>query len=531
MQKIVRNVTTAFLFAGIAGVSMAPRPAAAQSHTANVQAPSQTPTNKDLADKVNSLSEQVFLLTQQQRGLIEMLSRQQAPIFNQLQDLKKLIEANASTSTANRPTAPDVHGTGDSKAGPFCPDSTSSLPADLNVDRLYSEGSSGAKVAVIEFTDYECDNCGNYARTVYPQIFTNYIETGKIRYFHWDFPSPSHPHSLIAARAAHCAGEQGKFWQMHDDLFAHQDALTSEQIAERAKDLGLDDKLFRQCQFGERYADDIVSRLSEARKLGITGTPTFYIGTLDSTGNVVKVEKEIVGAKPFDEFQSSIDSLLGSPSSQTAPLTPSAAADSPATASATPPANDQGVAADVDGHAISMAELERSTMRRYGHEILGILIDNYLIDQEAKRLNIEVSQAEIDSQVQAIADGIKPKTLEEGLKDHHQTLAELQDDIRHRLLGLKLAAIGIPPAHYAHAHVILIKTGTSAPDGHTESDALALTKTIQDKFKVGAKFDDLVKQYSEDASTKNRGGDISGLFGNAPAQQRHDRETGFAHFL
>jgi len=145
-----------------------------------------------------------------------------------------------------------------------------------------------------------------------------------------------------------------------------------------------------------------------------------------------------------------------------------------------------------------------------------MLIDNYLIEQEAKRLNVEVSQPEIDSQVQAIADGIKPKTLEEGLKDHHQTLAELQDDLRHRLLGLKLAAIGVKPGHYVHAHTILIKISTTDPDGHTEADGLALVKTIQAKFKAGAKFEDLATQYSQDPSTKDRGGDMGVLYDGAP---------------
>jgi foldase protein PrsA len=171
------------------------------------------------------------------------------------------------------------------------------------------------------------------------------------------------------------------------------------------------------------------------------------------------------------------------------------------------------VAADIDGHVISIAEIEKNAMRRYGQEILDNLIDNYLIEREARRLNIEASQAEIDNQVRALIEAIKPKTLEEGLNAHHQTLAELQDDFRHRLLGLRLAAQGAKPGHFVHARVILLRTGTEM---HMDSDALALVATIQDRLKAGARFEDLAKQYSQDQSAKDRGGDIGVLFEGAP---------------
>lgn len=400
------------------------------------------------------------------------------------------------------------------------PAAKTGLPAALNVSSLFAEGASDAKVAMIEFTDFECENCGEYARSIYPRIFTDYIETGKIRYFHWDFPSPQHPHSLIAARAAHCAGEQGRFWQMHDNLFSFQYSLTSKEIANRAVGLGLDDKLFRQCLFSDKYANDIVNSLTKARELGVVGTPTFYIGRLDSTGSVVKVEKAILGSKQYDDFKTSIDSILtGAPASTGKPNpgnTSNKAATPPlaSTHKDTPPP--PGVAADIDGHTISLADVDKFTMRKFGSEMLDIMIDAYLVDREGKRLNIDVSQAEIDSQVQAIADGIKPNTLEEGLKAHHQTLAELQSDIRHRLLGLKLAAIGIKPGHYVHAYVILVKPANGVSVNQMDPEALATIKTIRDKYKTGAKFDDLVKQYSQDQSTKDRNGDLGVLFDGAP---------------
>jgi len=111
----------------------------------------------------------------------------------------------------------------------------------------------------------------------------------------------------------------------------------------------------------------------------------------------------------------------------------------------------QGVAAKVEGHSIRTSEVETTALRRYRQDILDGLIDNYLIERESERLQVTVSETEIDDQVQALVEAIRPRTLEEGLKQHHQTVAELRDDLRRRRLVLKLAAIGAPPGHFVHA--------------------------------------------------------------------------------
>ncbi len=170
------------------------------------------------------------------------------------------------------------------------------------------------------------------------------------------------------------------------------------------------------------------------------------------------------------------------------------------------------IAAVVDGGIISTDEVEKIAVRRYGQEVLDALIDDFLIEREAERLHVKVSEGEIDNQVQTLADAIKPKTLEEGLKEHHQTIAELRDDFRHRLLALKVAAAGTPPGHFVHAHMILIKiaSGNSANPG--DANAFAQTTAIQKRLLAGAKFDELAKEYSQDRISRVRGGDIGVLF-------------------
>lgn len=171
-----------------------------------------------------------------------------------------------------------------------------------------------------------------------------------------------------------------------------------------------------------------------------------------------------------------------------------------------------GVAAVVDGHTISTDEVEKIAARRYGQDILDGLIDDFLIEREAERLHVTVSEAEIDHQVQMLAEAIKPKTLDEGLEEHHQTIAELRDDFRRRLLALKVAAVGSPPGHFVHARVILIKTGSGASAKSGDANAFAQATAIQKRLLAGAKFGELAEEYSQDPGSRMRGGDIGVLY-------------------
>lgn len=178
------------------------------------------------------------------------------------------------------------------------------------------------------------------------------------------------------------------------------------------------------------------------------------------------------------------------------------------------------VAAVVDGRIISTNEVEKIALRRYGQEVLNSLIDNILIERKAEQLHVKVSEVEIDNQVQMLAEAIKPKTLEEGLKEHHQTIAELRDDFRHRLLALKVAAMSAPRGHFVHAHVIFVKFGSDHPTGLGNSNAFERANAIQKQLLDGASFKDLAEKYSQDSVSRARGGDVGILFegcGYSPA--------------
>ena len=174
------------------------------------------------------------------------------------------------------------------------------------------KGAATAKVALVEYADFQCPFCRRFDHDVYPQIRDSYLATGKLKYFHRDMPLPFHDGAMPAARAAHCASEQGKFWEMHDSLLGDAASLTAADIDQRAASLGMNVPQLDACIASDRFADIIQRSLSEANTMQISGTPTFIIGTLDDGGNVISVKKAVVGASPFESFRTVIDPLLAS---------------------------------------------------------------------------------------------------------------------------------------------------------------------------------------------------------------------------
>jgi len=128
-----------------------------------------------------------------------------------------------------------------------------------------------------------------------------------------DFPLPMHRQAFKAAEAARCAADQGKFWEMHAQLFHNQGALEVEALTRYAEALGLDLPKFQQCLQEGRHAEAIRRDLEEGRRAGVRGTPTFFLGFLESEGTRVKVQKVIVGAQPYTAFKEAIESLLAAP--------------------------------------------------------------------------------------------------------------------------------------------------------------------------------------------------------------------------
>ncbi len=181
----------------------------------------------------------------------------------------------------------------------------------LGVAGHRSRGARDAALTLVEFSDFQCPFCGRYFRETLPQIDREYVQTGKIRYVFRNFPLESiHKEAFKAAEAADCAGEQDKYWEMHDRLFAHQDALGPEDLSGHAAVLGLDVPGFEQCLQSGRYADAIRQDVAEGEKAGVRGTPSFFLGVAESDGKSVRALKKVTGAHPFATFKEAIEGLL-----------------------------------------------------------------------------------------------------------------------------------------------------------------------------------------------------------------------------
>lgn len=179
----------------------------------------------------------------------------------------------------------------------------------LTVDGEPTKGDKSARVVLVEFTDYQCPFCGRYVRDAYAQIEAEYIKTGKLRYVIREFPLESiHPQAFKASEAALCAGDQGKYWEMHDRLFSNQRALAPDQLAAHAQAVGADEAKFSECLQRGVKAAKVRKDLDDGLKAGVTGTPAFFVGVAD--GGTVKVARVVKGAVPFAAFKEAIDAVL-----------------------------------------------------------------------------------------------------------------------------------------------------------------------------------------------------------------------------
>ncbi len=180
-------------------------------------------------------------------------------------------------------------------------------PADADDDAVL--GDDSATVTVIEFTDYQCPFCARHFTDTFGKIKSNYVDTGKVKYVVRDYPLSFHPNAHIGAEAAECAGEQDKYFDMHEKLFSNQDTWSGmadavPTLKQYAKDLGLNTSKFNSCLDNHDMAKEVDADLAAGSAAGISGTPGFWIVSDDGQS------KSISGAYPYETFQAAIDAML-----------------------------------------------------------------------------------------------------------------------------------------------------------------------------------------------------------------------------
>ena len=179
--------------------------------------------------------------------------------------------------------------------------------APISLSGAAVKGADAAKVAVIEWSDYECEFCERFARETMPQFEQVYVRAGKVLFAVKHFPLRRHRRAGRAAVAAECAGLEGKFWAMHDKLFEDPRRLAEEELLAHGRQIGLNQTSFMAC-LGKAAEIErkIQTHVAEAAGLGIRGTPTFLVGAINKTGHV-NVTDRLMGAISFSDLENAVN--------------------------------------------------------------------------------------------------------------------------------------------------------------------------------------------------------------------------------
>jgi protein-disulfide isomerase len=176
----------------------------------------------------------------------------------------------------------------------------------------YTYGKADAPVKIMEFADFECPACGTFAVITEPDVRKRLLDTGMASLTFYDFPLPMHKNTAFAHNAAACAGEQGKFWEMHDKLFGSQDQWNGEAtdnpkpfFEKYASDLGLNSSQWLSCYDARKFQKRIEANMAEGMRRKVGSTPTFIIG-----------DKMYGSVLPYDEIKKLVEAETAKPATQ-----------------------------------------------------------------------------------------------------------------------------------------------------------------------------------------------------------------------
>jgi protein-disulfide isomerase len=221
------------------------------------------------------------------RKEIDALKAQQAEMQKSLDEIREFLKA----ATGGRFGAPSLVSSSFDLAG---------APAN---------GQSSAPVTIVEISDYHCPFCRRHVQQTQPQLYAEYVKTGKARHVFIHYPiAQLHPDAYRSHEAASCAADQGKFWDLHTKLF-ETPLKTSEQLIGLAQNMGLDATAFRACLESGKYTKAVKDSVARIQKLNINGTPMFLVGRTPAGSQPMTVAKVIEGAQSYGAFKAAIDEV------------------------------------------------------------------------------------------------------------------------------------------------------------------------------------------------------------------------------
>ena len=224
---------------------------------------------------------------------VEAIKQGQVQIQKDLTEIKKLLQDGA-------------------RAAPKAAARTAFEPTDTQLANVPYKGENDAPVTLIEFSDYQCPYCKRHATQVMPALITKYVDSGQLRIVMREYPIENlHRRAVPTSEAALCAGDQGKYWEMHDSLFNDQKANTDEDFQQMAASHGLDVAAFTECMSSDQFMEQIKTDMAEGQRLGVSGTPSFVVGLTDpEDANKVHLTQFIRGAQSLQSFSAAIDELI-----------------------------------------------------------------------------------------------------------------------------------------------------------------------------------------------------------------------------
>lgn len=189
--------------------------------------------------------------------------------------------------------------------GALAPEGDVSLRIDPS--RFRTRGKGDAPVVVAEFSDFRCPACEKFSLTVMPNLSKEFIDPGRVKVVFVDFPMVGEASYTTVFESVHCAGKQGKYWEMHDTLWENVGAFDDQALVGYATRLGLNEDSFRKCLDSHEFRNRVLDGARFAGKLGLGARPTFFIGRRQADGSYQG--RYVVGAKSYIVFKSIIERM------------------------------------------------------------------------------------------------------------------------------------------------------------------------------------------------------------------------------
>ena len=219
---------------------------------------------------------------------IEALKAQQAEMQKSLEEIREFLRQ----ATGGRFGAPSL------------------VNSTFDISGAPANGQGTAPVTLVEISDYHCPFCRRHVQQTQPQLYSEYVSTGRVRHVFIHYPIDQlHPDAYRSHEAASCAGDQGKFWELHTKLF-EKPARTVDELTTVAQGIGLDITAYRSCLESGKHREAVRASVERIQKLGINGTPMFLIGRTPSGSQAMTVSQKLEGAQPYAVFKKEIDALL-----------------------------------------------------------------------------------------------------------------------------------------------------------------------------------------------------------------------------